>query len=241
MKVIYTPLGQAGEYTTKAANLFAGQCLMNCTYCYNSYIHRSHEQLLIKPHILHDLQQDLEEFNALGTDEEILFSFVGDLYQDDPDVQKLTSSVIHLLVDYDVKFTILTKGGTRIYKDLPLLRKTNKFRLGVSLVWSDDAIRQMWEPNATSVSDRLDSIRYMKDEGFPVWISLEPVIDCNQALGVIYKLRNTGIDHWKVGKLNHLPECEERIDWNAVFSSLAEALKGENVLWKKSWPTLGGT
>ena len=48
---------------------------------------------------------------------------------------------------------------------------------------------------------------------------MEPVIDPEQALKVI-KTANQYVDFWKVGKLNHMKEYENRIDWkNFLFNA----------------------
>ena len=48
--------------------------------------------------------------------------------------------------------------------------------------------------------------------GIRTWISVEPVIDPRQAIGVIDACSGF-VDHFKVGKINHWPGLEKKVDW----------------------------
>ncbi len=50
------------------------------------------------------------------------------------------------------------------------------------------------------------------DRGIKTWVSLEPVIDPEQALILVDTLHRY-VSHWKVGKINHHPEAENGVDW----------------------------
>jgi len=49
-------------------------------------------------------------------------------------------------------------------------------------------------------------------EGIFTWVSLEPVINPDQALAVIH-MAHPYVNFWKVGKLNHMKEYERTVDW----------------------------
>jgi len=61
------------------------------------------------------------------------------------------------------------------------------------------------------VSERIDVIKAAQERGIKTWVSLEPVIDPNQALELI-KLLHPVVDQWKVGKLNY-KHPDRRVDW----------------------------
>jgi len=48
--------------------------------------------------------------------------------------------------------------------------------------------------------------------GIRTWVSIEPVIDPDQALALIEE-RHPLVDHWKIGKINYDKEIENKIDW----------------------------
>ena len=48
--------------------------------------------------------------------------------------------------------------------------------------------------------------------GIRTWVSMEPVIIPEEALELLETLAPF-VDHWKIGKLNHFPDVEKRVDW----------------------------
>ena len=49
-------------------------------------------------------------------------------------------------------------------------------------------------------------------KGIFTWVSVEPVVDPEEALQVMRDLKPY-VDFWKVGKLNHFADIEKSIDW----------------------------
>jgi hypothetical protein len=92
------------------------------------------------------------------------------------------------------------------------LMKTARTQLGITLCFADDILRRDWEPCASSVDDRLNVLKTAYEAGIFTWVSLEPVIDPDQALAVI-RLAHPYVNFWKVGKLNHMKEYERTVDW----------------------------
>jgi hypothetical protein len=90
--------------------------------------------------------------------------------------------------------------------------KTARTQLGITLCFADDILRRDWEPCASSVDDRLNVLKTAYEAGIFTWVSLEPVIDPDQALAVI-RLAHPYVNFWKVGKLNHMKEYERTVDW----------------------------
>jgi hypothetical protein len=63
--------------------------------------------------------------------------------------------------------------------------------------------------------------------GIFTWVSVEPVIDPEQALCIIETLdKMRVVDFWKVGKLNHFKELETKTDWAAFLRGVRLLLKG---------------
>ena len=85
-------------------------------------------------------------------------------------------------------------------------------RFGSTVIFMDQAYANDWEPGAASIKDRIRAIQEAHEQGIRTWVSLEPVIEPEQALQVIRELHPI-VDHWKVGKINHQPEIERKHDW----------------------------
>jgi DNA repair photolyase len=141
----------------------------------------------------------------------------------------VTRQAIEVLMRHDLSFTILTKGGTRAVKDFDLLKSYDKARFGTSLVFTSQKDADEWEPGATPVNDRALAIEEANGCGIPTWVSLEPVIDPEQALTLIEHLHPI-VDHWKIGKLNYKDLPVDWIKFRKEVKSLCDSLGADYYL-----------
>ena len=154
----------------------------------------------------------------------VLFCFLSDPYQPLESRLHITRSCLGIAKEYGIKVDILTKGTyARVSKDFSLMHDAG-VRLGVTLSFATDKKRKEWEPNASSVSDRLKILKAAHDLGIYTWISMEPVIDPEDALTVIDKAHDF-VNFWKVGKLNHNKEVEAAVDWHKFYLDVRSKLK----------------
>jgi len=217
VKIIYRPKGPAAEYAELALNYYRG-CTHGCLYCYGPGASRTgkekyHAGANPKENIMLRLVSDCHALSKLPDCPEILLSFLGDPYQIDEMRTGLTRTIIKTLIDFDLPFTILTKGGTRIQRDFDILEGYDRFRFGTSLSWFCDTHQaREWEPKAARVEDRINAIHQAHTLGIPTWISMEPIINPNHAYELIKRI-HPWVDHWKIGKLNHNSIVEAIIDW----------------------------
>jgi len=214
MNIIYEPTGKAKEYAPLAVNIYKG-CTHGCQYCFGAKTpwvspDKYYGAANPKADAVKKIKQDASKLNGDGR--EILLSFLGDVYQPVEMDLGLTRQAIEVLMENNLTFTILTKGGTRATRDFDLLASYDKARFGTTLIFTSQADADKWEPYAASIQDRIDAIEQAYTAGIPTWVSLEPVIDPEQALELIRDLHKI-IDHWKVGKINYFPEIEKQVGW----------------------------
>ncbi len=126
-------------------------------------------------------------------------------------------------------FTILTKGGTRATRDFDLLEGYDKARFGTTLVFWNQHDANDWEPNAPTIDNRVEAIEEAYSRGIPTWISLEPVVDPDQALEVILGLHPI-VGHWKVGKLNYKNLDVNWVEFREEVRSLLDSLGADYYL-----------
>lgn len=224
MNVIYEPKGRAREYSELACNLYRG-CTHGCRYCYAPACMRTTKE---KWHAVAEPRQNiikLFENDALklrGDARRILFCFLSDPYQPIERTERLTRQALEIVARYKLNCQVLTKGcADLIHEDMGLM-KDARAQLGITLCFSEDTTRKEWEPDASSVSDRVAILKAAHKAGIFTWVSLEPVIDPAQALDVIQKTHNY-VNFWKVGKLNHMKAVEQGVDW-AKFLNDAKTL-----------------
>lgn len=213
MNVIYEPKGRAREYSELACNLYMG-CTHGCRYCFAPACMRKspeewHTKVPLRKDVIALFEKDAKTLT--GDKRRILFSFLSDPYQPLERKERLTHQALELVQRYRLKSQILTKGcADLIAEDIPLMKQA-RAQLGVTVCFVDDRLRHEWEPNASTVDDRFQVLKEAHDAKIFTWVSLEPVINPDQALAVIERA-SSYVDFWKVGKLNHMKTAEE-VNW----------------------------
>jgi len=162
-----------------------------------------------------------------------------DPYQSDS-LSPVTRAALQCVGQHGLKAQVLTKGGMRACRDFDVLKQYG-FKFGSTIVFFDDAKRAEWEPGASPILDRIEAVKEAHRQGIYTWVSIEPIIDADEALKVIDAL--TGhVDLWKVGKINHNKAVESSIDWASLLGRLEKALKGneQNYYIKKDLRAFAG-
>lgn len=225
MKAIYEPRGMAREYAALACNLYRG-CSHGCLYCYApSCLQRKrevfHHDVGARLGIIEALRKDA--VRHAGTTERVLLSFTSDPYQPAEEDLGLTREALEVLVEHGIAFQVLTKGGLRAARDFDLFAEGGGW-FATTMVFTEEASRTEWEPNAARLQSRVEAIQQAHARGIRTWVSVEPVIDPKQALELIERL-NPWVDGWKVGKLNYHPVAKA-VDWFAFAAEMSSLLKG---------------
>ena len=208
--MIYQPAGRAKEYCELAVNLYVG-CGHGCTYCYApSATFKTKEQFL-KPYPKPNLTQRLETESKKYRGKEIFLCFACDAYQPIEEKIGITRQAIEILQENNCVVNILTKGGKRSERDFDLLSKKQS-KYGVTLTFLDNNDSLKYEPSAALPSERIEVLKKAHELGIFTWVSLEPVIDPKQTIGIVEKTKGF-VDMFKVGKWNY-DTMASKIDWH---------------------------
>ena len=236
MSIIYEPSGKAGEYAPLSANIY-NTCSHGCLYCYANKMRKMkkedfHAENRIKKNAIEDLKKDARKLRKNNDDREILFCFMGDPYNPDEPSRGITRQALEIMIENNLRFTVLTKGGDRVRRDLDLFKSYSKCSIGQTIVFSDQAFVNYYEPNAASLKERFELAKEAHELGIKTWVSLEPVIDPNQALTVV-RLLNPYVDFWKVGPINYTKGIN--VDWKQFKHDIETVFKqiGANYYLKK--------
>jgi hypothetical protein len=181
-----------------------------------------------RQNVLRELERDAKKLQGDGR--EILLSFMSDPYHSD-NAACLTREALLLLERYRLRVQILTKGGLKSCRDFDILAR-NHWKYGATIIFQSERLREKWEPGAAPIAERIEALRAAHAMGIFTWVSVEPVVDTAEALGVIAALRDD-VNLWKVGKLNHDRQREAAIDWQRFLADVESALEGRQYLIKK--------
>lgn len=240
MIAIYEPKGAAREYAELAVNLYQG-CPHRCSYCYApSCLRKSREDFATnigpRPGILKAIERDADSMVFAEDHRVVTFSFTSDPYgrgrkpEDD-----ITRQALQIMVERCISFDVLTKGGSLAERDFDLLKRGGSF--GTSIVWNHDPIGFEWEPYAASVYERLTTMARAHKAGIWTWLSVEPVINPDEALGLLrYFLLYPDCDEFRIGKLNHAKDLEAKVDWQEFTTDCYDLLleTGKRFMFKSS-------
>lgn len=240
MRVIYEPRGRAREYSELAANDYTG-CPHSCVYCFGPSVMRTDKgayHQVVKPRtdaIYKFFEKDCIEMEKKGDTRRVHMNFISDPY---PDIEKelhLTRYCIETAMKHGVKINILTKGKyDTIRPDLTLFKEAD-VHFGVTCSYLNDGVRKEWEPNASSIEERVRLLTEANEMGIFTWVSMEPVIFPDEALMFFEFFQSRGIvDLWKVGKLNYHPH-EKKIEWGRFrddFKAIADKLGAKYIIKK---------
>lgn len=207
--MIYKPKGKAREYSPLALNIY-NQCDHNCRYCYVPMIQKRFgngtRQIQPRQDILSKLNKEAYKYSY---GQQVLLCFMCDPYCRADIEYQTTRDVLEILLENNVSVAILTKGGKRCLRDINLFREFKSIKVGASLTFLKKEDSLSWEKNASLPSERIETLRRLKEKDVKTWVSLEPVIDPEQTLEIIDETYQY-VDQYKVGKLNYV---QSKTDW----------------------------
>ena len=234
MPVIYESTGKAREYSELALNLYSG-CSHKCLYCYcPSIMRKSLDDWSAMPkartNIIRQVEKESEKM--AGCDKELILSFMSDPYQDEEAAFLTRQTLLILEKNRFQKVQILTKAGFRAVRDFDIIGRNPGWKFGSTIMVRTEELRSHWEPGAPSIQSRYEAVKIAHKAGLFTWVSIEPVVDHEEALKVIRDLLPY-VSFWKVGKINHNKSIEESINWKSFYYDVKEVLGDQPHMIKK--------
>jgi len=230
MPVIYEPKGKAREYSPLALNLYEG-CDHNCFYCYVPNIKKAfnknynHEIVNCRKNVIENLRVEAPKLREKN---QVLLSFTGDPYCQANTKYGLTRLALEILYQNNIQVAILTKGGKRATQDIEIIKKfDNSIKVGCTLTFDNDNHSLEYEPGAAPITERIEMLKYFYEHGIETWVSMEPVLNHKQSLNCI-EMSMPYTSHFKIGKLNHYPEIEKKIEWTQFLHDVVEIMRVNN-------------
>jgi DNA repair photolyase len=202
-------------------NCYVG-CGHGCRYCYARFMQRFHPHpedwgqfVDVKVNAAEVLGRQLRRLKP----GEVFTCSACDGWQPVEEQYELTRECCRLLLDAGFRLNILTKSRL-ILRDLAILTGRN-VRLAVTITTPDESWAGIWEPKASSVSDRVEILRQAKAAGLETAVMFGPLLpeisDTDEALAKLFALAaQAGVDQVWTDTLNARPR---------VWPSLQEVLR----------------
>ena len=103
---------------------------------------------------------------------------VTDPYQPAERRFRITRQCLEVLVETNLAPVVLTRAP-RVLDDLPLLQRFRRALVGFSIPTDDDGYRQIFEPRADPIDDRLAALRALHAGGVRTFAVIQPVLPMN--------------------------------------------------------------
>jgi DNA repair photolyase len=173
-------------------NCYVG-CTHGCRYCYARFMQRFHphaeewgEFVDVKVNSAAVLARQLRRLKP----GEVFTCSACDGWQPVEAQYGLTRECCRLLLEAGFRLNILTKSRL-VLRDLDILAGRD-VRVGVTITTPDESWARIWEPGASSVSDRMDVLRQSKATGLETAIMFGPLLpeisDTDEVLARLFSL-----------------------------------------------------
>ncbi|HOJ52381.1 MAG TPA: radical SAM protein [Syntrophales bacterium] len=189
---------QIYDYTL---NPYVG-CEHACAYCYARFMKRfsGHEEpwgefVDAKINAPERLKREIKSKRP----GHVWISGVCDPYQPVEEELLLTRQCLEILVPASWPITIQTKSPL-VMRDRDVISSSNKVEVGFSLATLDEDVRQIFEPHAPPISDRIQALKELHNLGIRTFVMIAPVLP--KADELLESLAD-GVDFVLVDRLNY--------------------------------------
>ena len=213
-------------------------CGHGCKYCYaESYTRRftKHNEpwgqfIDVKINAATILEKEVKK-RRKG---EVFLSSLTDAYQPIEKKYEITRKILKILLGFQFPISIQTKSSL-VLRDLDLLKEFENCDVGLTITSLDENVRKIFEPHSSSTSDRLDTIKKLKEKGITTYVFFGPILPLlsDRNLEEYFQtLLDLEVDYVYVDKLNLKPGLLKVLDeiirakypqlvsrWDTVLSS----------------------
>jgi DNA repair photolyase len=143
--------------------------------------------------------------------------------QEYPEVKILTLNIIRKLNAHNIRCSVLTKGIIPYeIGNEPDMSRENEY--GVSIVSLDEGFRSEFEPYTSNYEERLNSLKYLSEQGLKTWVSIEPYPTPNILEQNIVDLlkRITFADRIIFGRLNYNSSVTKYASYKIFYNKMAK-------------------
>lgn len=238
------------EWAAWNANLYEG-CSYNCRYCYaKNMAHRFNRRdrndwsrMELNYHMLDKSWRKREGICMFPSTHDITPATVE--YSIDF-LQNLLKAGNRVLIVTKADVNVIQRLITRItdFKSKAELEELkNRIEFRVTIGSMDDRVLNYWEPGAPTFASRRNAVRFLKEKGFRVSISIEPYLDPDSE-NVIKLIRNIydDVSEIWIGMMNHNRKLAEKAEQGLIVNKghaatmiiFIQNLKLEKIRWKDS-------
>jgi len=177
-------------------------CQHGCTYCYARFMKRTTGHLEpwgefvdVKVNAPELLQKEINKKPPAR----VWISGVCDAYQPIEAKYQLTRKCLEILIAHDWPITIQTKSPL-VLRDMELLKKASDIEVGFTVSTGDDGIRQLFEPNAPPIKERIKALDELHQAGIRTFAMIAPMLP---HAGKLAAMLEGKVDYVLIDRMNY--------------------------------------
>ena len=180
-------------------NPYSG-CSYGCTYCYAAFFvpdDRKRENWGKWVFVKENAMEKLQNMRTNLQGKTIYMSSVTDPYQPIERRLKLVRSLLHELLDREVRLVVQTRSPL-VVRDIDILLKFKHVRVNMTIGTDSRRVQRVFEPHCPSPKTRLSAIQKVLNAGINSCITLTPLLPIENPSKFIEDLKATGVKHFVV-------------------------------------------
>jgi DNA repair photolyase len=182
------------------ANAYIG-CTHKCIYCYADFMKRftNHNEkwgefIDIKCFKKIKIPKNID-------DKYVFISSVTDPYNHFEIKYKKTKQILEELKNVNCRIGILTKSKN-VLRDIDLFKQMKNIEIGISLNTVDDTFRKIIEPKASTVEERINTLKILKDNSVNNYLFMSPLFPYLSDYKKIIEQTKDFVDYYGFENLN---------------------------------------
>ena len=177
-------------------------CQHGCSYCYARFMKRvtGHKEpwgefVDVKINAAELLQKEIKKKKR----KRVWVSGVCDPYQPLEATYRLTRQCLEILAHHDWPVVIQTRSPL-VLRDIDIIQDAREFEVGFSVTTADERIRELFEPHAPPITERIRALGELHKAGIRTYAMIAPVLPGAEGLAALLR---GNVDYVLVDRMNY--------------------------------------
>lgn len=176
-------------------------CPNKCLYCYAAYMSSFSKHSEEWGEFV-DVKYTSKKINIFKIkNKKVMISTVTDPYNEYEREYCVTRKILEQLVKSEAYISIVTKSKL-VLRDVDLLKKMKNVEVALSISVLDENIKNKLEKNSSSIQERLETLKFLKQNGIKTVVFVSPIIPKITDFKKIIEVTKDIADEYWFDKLN---------------------------------------
>lgn len=176
-------------------------CPNKCLYCYAAYMSSFSKHSEPWGEFI-DIKRTTKKINIYKIkNKKVMISTVTDPYNSHEKKYAVTRMIMEQLVKSEAHITVVTKSKL-VLRDIDLFKKMKHVEVAISISMLDENLKKKIEPNSSSIAERLETLKELKQNGVRTIVFISPIIPQITDFKRIIEVTKHYTDEYWFDKLN---------------------------------------